>query len=85
MKATLIRTTEHPSKYGGKFYYVFFKDTKGRSYRSCIVPTNRNFEQWKEFIGKEFVELDGLKKRRGKKDEIDADCEPREIQCNMSI
>lgn len=72
MKAMLLWTVEHPSKYGGHFYYAFFN---GKSYRSCLDPKMGNFARWLRFIGKENVQLDGLVLRRGV---IDADSHPKE-------
>lgn len=77
MKATLLRTQEGVSKYGGKFYYAFFKGEDGRSYRSCLFPTCGNFMRWRGFIGKKDIVLDGLVLKG--RDLIDADSFPREI------
>jgi hypothetical protein len=76
MKATLIKTQEQVSKYGGKFYYAFFKNEQGKGYRSCLYPNCRNFVNWKQFIGKENVWLDNL---NTKGNLIDADSKPVEI------
>lgn len=76
MKATLIRTQEQASKFGGSFYYAFFKGEDGKSYRSCLTPSCRNFKNWKPFIGREFVELDNLTMIAGM---IDADSKPTEV------
>jgi hypothetical protein len=76
MKALLLKTTENPSKYGGKFYYAFFKSADGRSFRSCLDPKMANFRRWLRFIGKENIELDGLV---AKGSLIDADSHPVEV------
>ena len=47
MKAQITRITPTLSKYGGKFYYVFFKDDNGKSFKTCLYPTMRNFLRWK--------------------------------------
>lgn len=53
MNAKVIKVQEKPSKYGGKFYYIFFKGEKdGKSYRTCVFPQCRNFGKWRELINK---------------------------------
>ena len=74
MKATLLKTVERVSNYGGKFYYAFFKDESGHSYRSCLYPKYGNFKRWQGFIGKSGIVLDGLNARGSM---IDADSFPR--------
>lgn len=76
MKAILLKTQESVSKYGGKFWYAFFKGEDGKSYRSCLYPTCRNFARWQGFVGKQGVELDGLVV---KGNFIDADSYPKEL------
>lgn len=78
MKGTLLRTQEQPSKFGGKFYYFFFKGEDGKSYRSCMYPNYGNFARWKGFVGRTNVSLDGL---IAKGSMIDADSFPREVVC----
>ena len=77
MKAKLINTQRNPSKYGGYFWYFFFKLEDGRSARSCISEKMRNFRNWKELCGKEDIELDGLFFTRS--GIIDADSNPKII------
>ena len=74
MQAILIRTQEVPSKFGGVFYYAFFKNKRG-SFKSCLYPAYRNFVNWKSFIGRENVLLTGLKAIGNM---VDADSRPRE-------
>lgn len=74
MRATLLKTEKRVSKFGGNFWYVFFKGEDGKSYRSCLYPACRNFLRWQPFIGKEGVELEGLI-ARGRL--IDADSWPK--------
>lgn len=60
------------SKYQGFYYYVFFKGSDGKSYRTCITDACRNFGMWQGVKVGDIVT--GL---RVKKDElIDADSEP---------
>lgn len=77
MKATLLKTQKEISKMGGIFYYAFFKDSDGKSYRSCLYPNFRNFKNWQTFIGKENVLLDNLT-MKGRL--INADSQPVEIK-----
>ena len=79
MKATLLKTEKRLSRYGGYFYYSFFKGKNGKSYYSCLYPKMRNFEQWRPFIMRVNVELDGLKLVKGKNRLVDADSPVKEI------
>lgn len=76
MKAILQKTTKQPSKYGGDFFYAFFKLENGESARSCLSPKCKNFARWKSFIGKENIVLDGL---TIKGNLVDADSFPKEV------
>jgi len=74
MRATLLKTQEQVSKFGGKFYYAFFKGDDGKSYCSCLYPNYGNFKRWQCLIGKENVVLDNLNVRGNM---IDADSFPK--------
>jgi len=51
MEARIMKVDEKRSKYGGIFYYVFFKDlNSGKSLRSCIDPEMGNYKRWHEFL-----------------------------------
>ena len=50
MKAQITSIKPTLSKYGGKFYYVFFKDDNGKSFKTCLFPTMRNFPRWKSVM-----------------------------------
>ena len=42
---------ENKSKYGGKFYYVYFKEyDSGKSYKTCLSPSYRNYKNWSSLI-----------------------------------
>ena len=75
MRAQLINISKQPSKYGGDFYYLFFK-ADGKSYRSCVSPSYRNWSKWREvvdsFDGSPIL-LDGLKLKGNL---VDADSSP---------
>jgi hypothetical protein len=78
VRAKLIGQEKHPSKYGGVFYYFFFKDEKGKSLRSCVTPNCRNFKNWEQLLGKEGITIDNLKVKRHNGDVIvDADSVPK--------
>ena len=80
MKGILLKTQESKSKYGGKFYFAFFK-VEGKSYRSCLYPTMRNFTRWSKFIGREGINLEGLTLKGNL---IDADSFPKEVlECGI--
>jgi hypothetical protein len=82
MKATLLKTQKTTSKFGGDFFYAFFKGEDGKSYRSCLYPKYGNFSRWSGLIGKENVVLDGLN-LKGRM--IDADSFPRVVMNEKSI
>lgn len=81
MKAKLLDIQDRPSKYGGGFYYLFFKGEDGKSYRSCVSSSYRNWRNWQEIIkgfSKEHpVWLDNLVTKNGL---IDADSRPVTIE-----
>lgn len=61
MIAKLIKIKRKPSKYGGYFYYAFFKEKNtDKSYYTCLYPKMRNFTRWKKVM-REGVVLKGLK------------------------
>ena len=59
MKLQITSYKNTPSKYGGFFYYVFFKDDAGKNYKSCIYPNCRNFNKWRSVLKRGSV-LDNL-------------------------
>jgi len=50
MKAQITSIKPTLSKYGGKFYYVFFKNEQGESYKTCLYPNMRNFARWRSVM-----------------------------------
>jgi len=47
----LLRIDKHESKYGGFFYYLFFRDKAGnKSYKTCVAENCRNFGKWRYII-----------------------------------
>ena len=51
LTAQLQKVQKHPSKFGGDFYYLFFKDTTtGKTYRSCVSPSYRNWSNWRAIV-----------------------------------
>lgn len=73
MIATITKIQKKSSRYGGHFFYVFFRSIDGKkSYYSCLYPKMRNFARWKLVmdIG---TTLTNLKLVKGKPKLIDAD------------
>ena len=71
MKAEITQVSKVPSKYGGHFWYMFFKGEDGKSYKTCISPACRNFERWEQVLGAIGLKLDKLNIKKGNL--IDAD------------
>ncbi len=74
------KITKAPSKYGGHFFYVFFKGSDGDSYKTCLDPKMRNYKNWLELItvfnaSITAVHVSGLKIKKGNL--IDADSKPK--------
>lgn len=74
MKATLLKVDKKPSRFGGEFYYLFFKGEDGKSYRSCVYPKYGNFKRWHGIVNKVGAVLDNL---IAKGSMIDADSFPK--------
>lgn len=79
-KLLMTGCKEQKSKYGGTFYYVYFKDYEtGTSYKTCVSPSYRNFKNWRNAIENfknKVVEVENVR-ANGKL--IDADSLPRII------
>ena len=75
MRVVITKVKKERSKYGDIFYYVFFKDREGNSYKSCIYPKMRNYTNW---IGKlkAGLMLDNINVKMSNKKLIDADSKP---------
>lgn len=75
MRAKIISIEKYPSRHGGVFYYVFFSDMAGHSYRTCLYPACRNWQRWRVVVEKFNqgceIWLDGLKLK--KEGLVDAD------------
>lgn len=69
---TLIKLQKKASRYGGHFFYAFFKGDDGNSYYTCLYPKMRNYARWKKClkIGTMFT---NFKRVKGKEKLIDAD------------
>lgn len=52
MKLKIMKIVKKPSKFGGDFYYIYFKDTAegGKSYKTCVSSTFRNFGHWRSIV-----------------------------------
>jgi hypothetical protein len=85
VKGKILRIEKKPSKYSSTlpFFYFFFKNESGRSYRSCISPIYRNYIRWNNIVSNAIpgeTWLDGLIIKTVKGEEIvDADSFPRII------
>ena len=80
MKAKLIKIQERPSRFGGVFYYLFFKNTEGASFKTCVAPYYGNYRRWRPVIDMFYKEqrelwLDGLivKGKTGRLIDADSD------------
>ena len=71
---------EMKSRYGGKFYYVYFKEYEsGKSYRTCLTPNCRNYKNWSSLVNNfkdRVVEVENV---RANGHLIDADSMPKII------
>lgn len=72
MVATLIKLEKKPSRYGGHFFYAFFKATDASSYYTCLYPRMRNWTRWSKVL-KIGTVFSGLKLVKGKSNLINAD------------
>ena len=72
MTAELVKIEKKPSRYGGHFFYAFFKGIDGKPYYTCLFPKMRNYRRWQKVmkIGLVFSDLRLVK---GKGNLIDAD------------
>ena len=82
-KAIIMGINERPSKFGGIFYYIYFKDAEnGKSDRTCVYPNFRNFKHWKHIISKwsehTTITLDNLIVRSNNM--VDADSIPTVVE-----
>ena len=79
MQALLMRIDTKPSKFGGIFYYLFWKGEDQKSYRTAVYPQYRNYNRWRDIIDNRKIKrwYKNLAKR-GKI--IDADSQPEEVK-----
>lgn len=77
---------EMKSRYGGKFYYVYFKEYEsGKSYRTCLAPNCRNYKNWSSLVNNfkdRVVEVENV---RAKGNLIDADSMPKIILTDKEL
>ena len=82
MTLRINNIVKQPSKYGGYFYYIYFKCIEdGRSFKTCVAESYRNYKNWKEII----ETFDKTKKTminnvRIKNNLVDADSKPMIIE-----
>lgn len=69
---------EQKSKYGGEFYYVYFKEyDTGNSYRTCLTPSCRNYKNWISLINNYNDKVVEVENVRAEGKLIDADSLPK--------
>ena len=77
---------EMKSRYGGKFYYVYFKEYEsGKSYRTCLTPNYRNYKNWSSLVNNfkdRVVEVENV---RANGHLIDADSMPKIILTDKEL
>lgn len=77
---------EMKSRYGGKFYYVYFKEYEsGKSYRTCLTPNCRNYKNWSSLVNNfkdRVVEVENV---RANGNLIDADSMPKIILTDKEL
>ena len=85
-KLLVVGVKEQNSKYGGKFYYVYFKDYEtGASYKTCLSPNYRNYKNWSSVIENfkdKVVEVENV---RANSKLIDADSTPKIIISEKAV
>ena len=81
--ATITKIKNLKSKYGKKFYYVFFKYEAGKNYKTCIYPNMRNYRNnnWFKFL-QVGLTLGGLEVVSFNNSIINADSKPYIIEDN---
>lgn len=89
MKAKIIKIDKRPSKYSKTlpFYYFFFRNESGKSYRSCISPIYRNYIKWNDLVEKAKdgeIWVDGLITKTINNEEI-IDADSPVVICNSPI
>lgn len=75
----VLKVTSYPSRFGpGMMYYVFMKSSEGKSYKTAVDDSFRNYSQWKPYMVPGVV-LTGIKTKLDKKGKeiVDADSTPR--------
>lgn len=76
----VLKIDKKPSKINRVFYYLFFKGDTGKSFRTCLDPANRNFNNWRAFMKVGNV-LAGISFKNYKGSWIlDADSRPRLVR-----
>ena len=47
----VLKVDTKPSKYGGKFHYIYMKSlADGSSARTCVQDTNGNYARWSRIV-----------------------------------
>ena len=77
MIAKIVKIEKKSSRYGGHFFYAFFKTKEEKSYYTCLYPKMRNFKKWQPFM-KKGKTLKGLEILKGRL--INADSKIEEVK-----
>lgn len=76
-KLLVTGVKERQSKYGGKFYYVYFKEyDTGKTYRTCLSPSYRNYKNWTKLMNNYNDKIVEVENVRANGNLIDADAIP---------
>ena len=79
-KLLVTGVKERDSKYGGKFYYVYFKEyDTGKTYRTCLSPSYRNYKNWTKLMNNYNDKIVEVENVRANGNLIDADSMPKII------
>lgn len=82
----ILKVTDYASKFGGgRMYYIFLKSDEGKSFKTCIDDSYRNYGNWKHLMTPGNV-LAGVRTKvdRFGKTIIDADSTPRLVKTKVA-
>lgn len=79
-KLLVTGVREQKSKYGGIFYYVYFKEySTGNSYKTCLTPSCRNYKNWTNLMNNYKDKVVEVENVRAEGKLVDADSLPKII------
>jgi len=82
MRLTLLKISPKKSRYGGDFFYLFFKGEDGKSYRTCAYPSFGNFKRcgWNRVIEKGAGTVIDININQNTRGFVDADMQPKILE-----